>query len=224
MAKIGIEWVRNYHGRAGDLSNTKPQAEGLLNGLSGTKAFNWGDDLAWDEDFEEQGAGAPASGADKVWADTVDIVMFSGHGSPSGALFGIANRDDGLARPGEMRLGNVDAEWAVFDACEMLARDGVFDRLRPVFRGLHYVLGFHTTCRDEDKRGVLLASNLNSGDRVRDAWRKACQETEDSGTEFAYIRADSSGTNTFDDHWHGKGFVSPDPTGSVTLFYLRASC
>jgi hypothetical protein len=224
MAEIGIEWVKAYHGRAKNLTNTKAQAEGLLNTLSGTKSFNWGDDLAWDQDFEEQGAGSPGSGTDQVWADTVDIVFFSGHGSSAGPMFGIDSKDDGRAKPAEMRLGNTDLEWAVFDACQVLERDGVFDRLRPAFKGLHYVLGFHTTCRDETQRGNLLGANLNAGDRVRDAWRKACQETEDSATFYAYIRADSSGTDTFNDHWHGKGFVSPDPTGAVTLFYLKASC
>ena len=225
MASIGIEWVKKYHGRATNLSNTKDQAEGLLNRLSGTRAFNWGDDLAWDEDFEEQGVGSPTSGSDATWADSVDIAMFSGHGSSGGWMFGVANRDDGTAKPTEVQLGEDNLEWLVVDACEVLARDGVFDRWGwPVFRGLHYILGFDTICRDEGKRGRYLADNLDDGDRMRDAWRKACQETEGSDRNYAYLRADAAGTNTFDDHWHGKGFVSSDPRNPSTLFYLRGSC
>jgi len=60
MADIGIEWVKQYHGRANNLSNTQAQAEGLYNTLSGVRRFNWGDDLAWDQDFEETGVGSPA--------------------------------------------------------------------------------------------------------------------------------------------------------------------
>src|SRR5688500_2549538 len=123
MATIGIEWVEAYHGRASNLSSTEEQAEGFYNTLSATRTFNWGDDLAWDEDFEEQGAGAPAAGTDTVWVDDVDMVFFSGHGSVAGAMFGIADRDDGTARPAEMRLGNRDLDWIVFDACEVLIRD-----------------------------------------------------------------------------------------------------
>ena len=53
---------------------------------------------------------------------------------------------------------------------------------------------------------------------------RACQETEGSSTNYAYVRADASGTNTFDDHWHGKGAVSADPSTPTQFFYLRDSC
>ena len=227
MADIGIEWVKQYHGRASNLTNTQAQAEGLYNNLSGVRRFNWGDDLAWDQDFEEQGVGSPATGTDNTWIDTVDIGFFSGHGSTAGPLFGIANRDDGRVAPGELRLGNNNLEWLALDACQVLDWDGgnVFSRWGwPVFRGLHYLLGFHTICQDESQRGRLLADNLDNGDRVRDAWRKACQETEGSDREYAYLRADASGTDTFNDHWWGKGFVSSDPTSPSVLFYLRDTC
>jgi hypothetical protein len=225
MGTIGIEWVRQYHGRAKDLDSTQAQAEGFYNTLSGVRSFNWGDDLAWDQDFEESGTGTPASGTDTTWVDNVDIVFFSGHGSPAGPMFGIANRDSGRVAGSEVRWGNRELEWIALDACQVLARDGVFDRWGwDRFAGLHYILGFHTTCADESKRGRYFADKLNAGWRVREAWIHACQETEDSDTEYAYLRADQDGTDTFDDHWHGRGFVSADPTGPSTLFYLRGSC
>jgi hypothetical protein len=53
----------------------------------------------------------------------------------------------------------------------------------------HLRLFFHTVARDEAARGKYLAENLNAGDRVRDAWRKACPETEDSdGRRQAGVR------------------------------------
>lgn len=58
MATIGVEWVRQYNGLANNLTNTKAQAEGFYNTLSGVRRFNWGDDLAWDQDFEQQGRAA----------------------------------------------------------------------------------------------------------------------------------------------------------------------
>ena len=61
MATIGIEWVKKYNGLSGDLSNTKAQAEGFYNTLSGVRQFNWGDDNAWDQDFEQSGKGSPRS-------------------------------------------------------------------------------------------------------------------------------------------------------------------
>lgn len=229
MPDIGIEWVKNYHGRNNDLANTQIQAEGFLNILAGTRKFNLGDDLAWDRDWEQQGVGSPAQGTDHVWADTVHIAFFSGHGGPGGFQFGIADRDDGVAKPSELQWGNANLNWAALDACNVLAAEGVFDRWRPAFKGLHYVLGWHTTAGDETLRGVYFAQHLNEGLRVRDAWIKAAQETEGADREWAYVRADNqSGTNTYDDQWPAAGtnrFVSADPaTPPRTFTYCKGAC
>jgi hypothetical protein len=224
MAKIGIEWVQNYHSAGADLHSTREQAERFWNTLSGEKAFNFGDDLAWDTDFEEQGAGSPAAGGDQLFVDTVAITFFSGHGSSAGASFGIATHDNKRASPSEMRLGNGAANWVVFDACEVLQEQGVEQRFSNVFQGLHYVLGFHSTSSDESKRGGIFADHLNHGERMRDAWRKACQETEESDRVWAYLRASTQGAETFPDHWHGRGEVSADPVGNVELTYFHQTC
>ena len=174
------------------------------------RRFNWGDDLAWDQDFEETGVGSPATGTDTSWIDTVNIAFFSGHGSAGGFMFGIASKDDGTAKPSELKLGNGKLDWIALDACQVLEYDNgnVFNRIGwPVFKGLHYILGFDTVARDESKRGRYLAENLNSGDRVRDAWRKACQETEDA----------AHGTRTC-------GPTRAARTRSTTTGSARASC
>ena len=147
-----------------------------------------------------------------------------GHGSPSGFLFG-KKLDDAKAKPTEITWGDRQLEWIALDACDVLARDGVFDRWGwPVFNGLHMILGFDTTTGDEPDRGRLLAQYLNAGWTVREAWIRACQDTEDSDTQWAYLRADAQGTDTYHDHWWGKGAVSSDPLNPTTLFYARAAC
>jgi hypothetical protein len=224
MGTIGVEWVKKYNGLNGNLTNTKPQAEGFYDTLSATRVFDWGDDLAWDRDFEEQGVGSPAEGTDTTWADNVDMVFFSGHGSPEGFFFG-KKIDDAEAKHTEIRWGDRDLEWIVLDACNVLERDGVFDRWGwPVFKGLHYILGFHTTTSDEADRGRLLAQYLNAGWTVRNAWIRACQDTEDSQTQWAYLRADAKGTDTYNDHWWGKGSTSSDPSSPTVLLYARGAC
>lgn len=226
MGTIGIEWANKFHGRASDLKNNDDNARGFYNTLQGVRRFEYGDDLAWDQDFEESGVGSPSAGTDQTYADDVDIVFYSGHGSIAGGFFGVANRDDGMASPSELRLGNRDCEWVIFDACEVLQRDNlnVFNRCGGVFAGLHYMLGFDTICGDSSDRGQKFAERLNSGWSVRDAWIRACIETEGSATQWAYMRADAPGTDTFNDHWWGKGFVSSDPTNPTNFFYLRGSC
>ncbi len=224
MGTIGIEWVQKYNGLAGNLSNTRAQAEGFYNTLSATRVFNWGDDLAWDQDFEQQGVGSPSAGADTSWADDVDFVFFSGHGSPDRFYFG-EKIDDAVAKNTEIRWGDDNLEWIALDACDVLSRDGVFDRWGwPVFAGLHIILGFNTTTSDEPNRGQSLAQYLNAGWTVREAWIKAAQDTEDSSTEWAYLRADADGTDTYHDHWWGKGFVSSDPSSPTILYYAHGAC
>ncbi|MFF5078552.1 DUF6345 domain-containing protein [Actinoplanes sp. NPDC000266] len=224
---IGIEWVNDYHSASSNLSNNDNNARGFYNRLQGLRRFEYGDDLAWDQDFEESGAGKPAAGTDQLYADNVDIVFFSGHGSRSGASFGVKTFDDGTARASNMRLGNQDLEWLVIDGCEMLAHDNgfVFQRWGwPTLKGAHYILGFHTTAYDVKDRGEKFADRLNQGWTVREAWIRACVETEDDDVSWAYLRADGEGTNTYNDHWHGKGFVSPDPSTPTMLAYARGTC
>jgi len=224
MAKIGIEWVKNYHGRYANLSNTKTQAERFYSLLPGTRSFNWGNDLAWDQDFEESGVGSPSTGTDSVWIDSVHIAFFSGHGGPNGPLFGVTNFDDGEAHHTEIRWGNRTLNWIAFDACEILRSNGVFDRWRDTLQGLHIILGFHSTTSDEAYRGLYFAFYLILGYTLIDAWKKACILTEGSNTQWAYLRAGGgAGVNTYLDHWHGRGWVSPDPTNSWRA-YSKGSC
>jgi hypothetical protein len=125
-----------------------------------------------------------------------------------------------------MRLGNKDLEWVVFDACYVLSEGGkYYDHCYDIFQGLHYMFGFHTVTYDSPTRGEIFADYLNAGETVRNAWIKACQDTEDSSVEWAYLRAESSGTTTYSERWFSAGSVSSDPNPSTqTVYYLRGSC
>jgi hypothetical protein len=130
-----------------------------------------------------------------------------------------------VQRTTEVRWGDVRLKWIALDACNILEQNGVFGRWGwPVFRGLHYILGFHTVTGDEPHRGRILAQYLNAGWSMRDAWIRAAQDTEGSNHQWAYLRADAPGTNTFSDHWFGHGFVSPDPKTPNLLAYMRGVC
>ena len=135
MATIGIEWVNKYHGRAADLKNCDDDARGFYNTLQGTRQFDYGDDSAWDQDFEESGTGSPATGTDHIYVDDVDIAFFAGHSGPTGALFGRADRDNGRARYSEMRLGNRNLERIAFSSCQLL-QSSTRTNWQQVFKGL----------------------------------------------------------------------------------------
>lgn len=235
--EVGVESVEKYHGRAADLIGLiHKSADAFYNTVDCSKKFRWRDDLAWDQDFEAPGVGTKPKGTDYAYVDNVDIVFFAGHGSPNGAFFGRSDRDDGQAKPTEVRWGDKDLEWIAFHACQTLyhsSSNNVFNRWRKAFQGLHYILGFRTvawTCGTT--LGKRFAQLLNAGWRVRDAWIRASIESQPSSTRTAYLRADvykggSKLTNTYNDHLWGHGYVSPDPRpskGNLWLYYYSTPC
>ena len=222
MGTIGIEWVNKYHGHARDLKNRDNCARGFYHTLDGIQQFEYGDDLSWDQDFEESGVGSPTAGTDQIYVDNVDIVYFAGHGNSDGPTFGVRDKDSGQARHSNMRLGDRQIEWIVFDACSVLDWN-YYQNWQQIFRGLHGILGFRLTAYDSGDRGKKFAKKLNEGETIIRAWIEACEETE-ADCICSCLFADQSDTDTFNDHWYGKGYVSPDPTDPTVWGYYMMPC
>ena len=203
----------------GNLTNTKTQAEGFYNTLSAVRRFNWGDDAAWDVDFEQQGRGTPSAGTDTTWR-TTSTQSSSGHGSQGDSTS--AGRSTTRREQHRDHLG-IGTRVRRARCPPVLEEKGVFDRWGwPVFRGLHLLCGFHTVTADESNRGRLFAQYLNAGRTVRQAWIRAAQDTEGSATSGLYLRADGNRSDTYNDHWWGKGSVGNDPTNPDHLWYAAA--
>jgi hypothetical protein len=112
--RIGVEWVMNYHNPDSNLSQTKPDAEGLYNWLGAvgwSKTFNYGNDAAWEKDWRDCTLGGIDCG---IGVDRAEFAYFSGHGSPTAWYFGIAN-DYGGAWGGNSRFQTI--RWAAFSSC-----------------------------------------------------------------------------------------------------------
>jgi len=201
---IGVIWVNKYHSLNANLTKADNDAKGFYKTLDGTIIFEHPNDLACDMDLEQYGKGNPPAGRDDEFAETVDIVFFSGHGSPEGPLFGIDNRDNGVAHYSNMALGHGICKWIVFNACSVLSRDQVTN-WEDIFKGLHGILGFDTSCHIAGNRGEKFAENMNRGETIKNAWAMACEETEWGGINWACLFAISSTKNTVEDHWIGKG-------------------
>jgi hypothetical protein len=205
--RVGVDWINNYHGRADDLKNRDNCAGGFYNTIAGVKVYNWGDDLAWDTDFEQSGTGSPSSGSDTVYADNVDLAYFAGHGYLS---FGVTGHDDGSARSSEMRLGNKSCRYLVCDSCSAMEGDALA-RWRQIFVGLRARFAFRNEAHDEGDRGRIFADYLNRGHYLDDAWKWACQETEGSDTQWGYIHV-SAPSSSWTDKWSSSAPAIPSPT------------
>ncbi|MEM7040170.1 MAG: DUF6345 domain-containing protein, partial [Bacteroidota bacterium] len=109
---------------------------------------------------------------------------------------------------------------------QVLHHRNVFTRWRNVFHGLHQILGFSNNCYDKKDRGERFAKRLNAGWKVREAWIRACQETEGTDVDWATMHCGDSitRTNARNDYWHGKGTVSKDVKKPNSFTYARGKC
>lgn len=224
-----------------NVSGRQGCAEGFYNEIIALSdwegRFNHGNANAWEEHFKTASMG----GTDESWIDNVDFAFFAGHGAGAGFVptgvgrgggftFGVNAHDDwvlsAIPTNREPKWGDNRLEWIVLDVCSALAlsSDGT-DVLytlgerwanSEVMDKLHFILGFRTLAHDSSTRGQLFARYLTgaidgTNYTIRDAWRKATEDTEGGSVEGAYLRAWSPGASTFNDHLYGFGSVSKDP-------------
>lgn len=173
MPKLGVEWINNYSCH-NNLHHEHEDAGGFydelvnFDGWEGT--FNWGDGNAFEQDFKRPDKGGDSDN----WADDVDFVYFTGHGSPWGFYFRCDVPDDDMIESdyysgpdnGDMRIGKVNLEWLALEVCETLKMDAdkagttydVFDRWKKAFQGLHIICSFTTVSLDVSTPGRYFAA------------------------------------------------------------------
>ncbi len=191
--EVGALWVNNYGDTCCNCLDTSLECSGdaannlvqVMTGNGFIQGFNLGDCNAWASHLVDEGSG----GLDRYYADGVDLLLVAGHGAPLGFEFCVGC----YAVPSEIRLGDNDLEWIVFDACEILSTVASNIANSPwnnVFHGLHAMLGFNTTVPDSDKqcflgicipvcgkREELFAQYLVQGYDLVNAWRRATIES-----------------------------------------------
>lgn len=182
MARVGVEWINNFPAPCmqNTLSYCDETSRGFLDGMVSrghTRVFEWSDANAWERDFRD-----PVSGGDDTnWADDVDFVHFSSHGSTSSTnvfsgFFGVS-RDSCTWTSSGARLGNSNLEYLCIDACNSieLTRDPVAT-WHGSFQGLRMVLGFTDLVSDAgwtSGRGNDFGRRAGNGDRLTTAWLDA---------------------------------------------------
>jgi hypothetical protein len=232
---VGVEWCNVYHGLPGlaDISGTDASARGFKNNIQSlsnwSSRFDWGNDNAWEQDFKF--ASAPGGGTDSLWIDNVHFAFFAGHGSPGSFWFGSAV-DDHEMRAQDARWGDGLLNWIVLHACQTMRANFGWTVWCDAFEGLHQMFGFHTNTEGSTpplgSRFVFWMSWrifpwMDAFD-MQTAWKLASMECFDSSREYAIIYAGQSGTDTYNDHLPGFGYVSSDPTSPYYWVYYRGTC
>ena len=232
---VGVEWCNIYQDapNLADISGTDASAQGFKNHIQAlsnwSSRFDWGNDSAWEQDFKF--ATAPGGGTDSYWADNVHFVFFAGHGSAGRFWFNSAV-DDHEMRAQDARLGDGILNWVVLHACQTMRANFGWTVWCDAFQGLHQMFGFHTNTEGSTPPlGSRFAfwmtwrifSWMDAFD-MQTAWKLACMECFDSSREYAVIYAGQSGTDTYNDHLPGFGYVSPDPTSPYYWVYYKGTC
>ena len=233
--EVGVEWIEDYNGHGTNLYWTREEAVGFYQALGEKgwkKQFIWGNDLAWESDFEKRSVG----GSDNVFADDVDFVYFAGHGNQLGFYFGTEHDGDGrykyMVHYSEAEWGDRDLEWAAITGCMVLNKTGsVFDRWGwPVFKGLHVILGFDTVRYDmpiytssswvsPGERFVEYMTD-NGANKITTAWVYTTIDWQPSGVRAAYLAT----CKNENDHLPGYGSVLGDENPPSCLVYGFWEC
>jgi hypothetical protein len=184
MATVGVEWINNFPAPCSQntLSYCDETSVGFLNGMVSrghTNSFNWGNQNAFETDFRATSLG----GDDGNWADKVDFVHFSSHGTTGSdnvfkGWFGSQNSAC-TWRSDQTRFGdNFNLEYLLVDACRSIEipRDEVatWDQ---TFQRLHGVFGFDDLVSDSwwtGGRGYGFGRRAGNNEKLANSWLDEC--------------------------------------------------
>ncbi len=179
---------------------------------------------------------------DEYYADSVDLVSWSGHSYGGKWAFykdNSGNLDLLDIASYEVHLGDTDAEWVIFDTCYSLMThlsdenpanpSAILETLKdwllnesyydPSIRNAHMFLGFKSPCYTNyvPEDGVTFAQHLKHYD-VKTAWKKYVEDTQPASTTGRIFYAVNCQYDGFDLSG-GPGFAGRDPLYTDTWAY-----
>lgn len=225
--EAGTSWI----GETGGLPGSRYNAGGFIDELraDGWRInFNWGNRAAWHSDW---------TGNDDRYVDGADAVFYAGHANLNGWQQEAVGGDGWLSWDelgGSRDLwGENDLEWFIVAACGPLQDDlitaggGDVFRWRDGFDGLHQMLGYGAVTFDNQVEGKTFVQYAQGGSTVIDSWFRTAREVQPTTNGWSapdgptiwvgVVYATQSGANPYNDHLHGYGPVSADPTAPTTF-------
>jgi len=204
LADDGGAWEVGAEAAGGDLSAYAcSEASYLTSRLTSrgwVSRFLFCGSNAWEEDFKRSAAG----GNEHNYLDTVDLMFYVGHGSPSSFTFD-SSHDDAWLTPSDCSYawGNGDNEWVGLTSCQVLA-DSNRSQWAACMAGTHQILGFITNASARTgtaTQGYNWAYYITNNWTVTGAWFKACDVSQPAGRKVRVLAEESA---CYDDKpWSG---------------------
>jgi hypothetical protein len=220
--QIYADWVTDYSATSSsNLTNTKPDAEGLINALKNcansqnrpSKTTVYGNSMAWEKTWKF----GPYGGIEADWVDQHDLAYFSGHGTKDSIVFGTLKDDKQLHYSEAGYWGDGDLEWVAFSACDTMSDYAPLSRWHHAMLGLHLMLGFKTLTSDVDY-GKTFGAKLCAGQSLTQAWFGAADARLPTW-QVPRILAEEQ--YHFDDTLQSRGGADPHDSTYHTRSYTR---
>ncbi len=190
--------------------------QGFINEMNAdgvNRKFTWGGLNAWEQDFKSPriitGLTIPISHF------TWDMEMSACSRSRIAAkMIPFWTTDDATGD-----WGDKDLEWLALYSCQVLGKGGdgqePFRNWKQEFDGLHLLLGFHSNAWvNNNFSGKFAANMLSSNMTVLQSWVDAVDDENVGDCVVMGVFRRSDGAWNYNDHFHGKGSVGPDISGS----------
>jgi hypothetical protein len=232
MVAVGAEWINVFPGACNQntLAYCDETSQGFLNGMTSrghTKVFDWGDGNAWERDFRDVTNG----GDDRNWADNVDFVHFSAHGSTDsnnvfkgyfGTQMAACTWRSNQARYGD----NWNLEYLCIDACNSLELSrNVIAVWQNTFQGLHQIFAFTDLVSDSwwtAGRGYDFGRRAGNNEVLSNAWLDECYSSwaDDYPVAMAAGRTPADAVNRLNNERLFSGF-GDIPNSQITWFQWK---
>jgi hypothetical protein len=225
MAKfVGSWWIKD------GTDGRRLEAQGFASTLGGLSQFDWTQDHGDSGVVRKDFVTTPGQ---TQRTDFVDAFQMSSHGWSGG----FATSDGNVTTSDAVDFGKNDLEIFATHACNLLEHTPAnsVGRWIPAFERLHYMLGFHNSSYSgggQDSRGTWFAVYAAWAHYalpfgwwdlpVREAWAEANEIVESSKVQWAYLRATSPSTPTYNEFL--RAGEPADPTTNRSFFTARGTC
>jgi hypothetical protein len=216
MPTIVTEWVEKYKGTPCGGNNSYQSAKSarglamaLVNYLGWTWFWDWGNSLAWEQDFTNEG--------NYYDIDQFDMAFFKGHGGPGRFAFSHRYNDCRVWNTeciGEW--GDENLEWVALSSCKVL-HSSEWSNWHRCFNGLHLICGMHTNIRSAALGHTFGYEMAKKKRTIKQSWFKAVKKlSRPWWWWFAKKRwvtpvVLAEVWDNYNDHAWRAGYVSPDP-------------
>jgi hypothetical protein len=239
--KVGASWI----GEDWSLRKSEGNANGLVQSLEEIGwncVFNEGDCKAWKSHWVSN---------DDSYVDNVNIAHYVGHCDLNGWY--LVNENDCKVEslmpsyvgsnpefPGDL-WGENDLNWLVISGCGPLEDDIIstgggncLTRWKGVFDGLHTLLGYGSTTRENEAEGRTFIQYALEGQTIINAWLRQGVEIQPAtnpdgppygpNTYVSAMWASNATADTYSDHLFGYGTVSSDPCNPLKISCIWVPC